>query len=309
MRIGIGIGDATASGGTLDQVVERFRKAEQDGFDSAWISNTFSADALTTLALAGQATESIELGTFVVPTYPRHPVAMAQQALTTSLAANGRLILGLGLSHRVVIEDMFGLDFSKPVRHMREYLSVLSPMLNSEAVKHEGEEFRVAAQIRMPAAPRPALLIAALGPQMLRLAGRRADGTLTWMGGPKYLRETAIPTIRAAAEEAGRPEPRIVAGFPIAVTSDLDAARETAAKTFGTYDQFPSYRAVLDAEGATHPADIAIVGDENGVRARLRELAEIGVTDIHASAFRVQGDPEVLGRTWDFLASVARDGV
>jgi 5,10-methylenetetrahydromethanopterin reductase len=309
MQIGIGIGDAVGTGGTLDEVLRRFQQAEKDGFHSAWMANIFSLDAITTLALAGRVTNSIELGTFVVPTYPRHPAAMAQQALTASLASGGRFILGIGLSHRVVIEDMFGLDYSKPVRHMREYLSVLNPMLGGEPVRFTGEEYRVAAQVRVPGAPRPPLLVAALGPQMLRLAGRMADGTATWMGGPKYLRDTAIPSIRAAAAEAGRPEPRIVSGFPVAITTHVDKALESAASNFAVYGQLPSYRAVLDVEGAPGPADIAIVGDEAAVRSRLRELADSGVTDLNASAFRVDGDPDVLSRTWDFLASVARNGL
>ena len=309
MKIGIGIGDAVGTGGTLDHMLERFQKAENDGFHSAWMANIFGLDAITTLAIAGRVTRSLELGTFVVPTYPRHPAAMAQQALTASLASGGRFILGLGLSHRIVIEDMFGLDYSKPIRHMREYLSVLNPMLSGEPVKFSGDEYRVAAQIAVPGAPRPPLVIAALGPQMLRVAGRMADGTATWMGGPKYLRETAIPTIQKAAEEAGRPSPRIVSGFPVAVTTSKDEAYQSAARSFANYGQLPSYRAVLDVEGAANPADIAIIGDEAEVRSRLKELAETGVTDLHASAFKVNGDPDVLNRTWDFLASLARDGL
>ncbi len=311
MRIGIGIGQPNPIGDTssLDLMLDRFKKAEQDGFQSAWMANIFSLDAITTLALAGRETRSLELGTFVVPTYPRHPAAIAQQALTTSLASGGRFTLGVGLSHRIVIEDMFGLDFSKPIRHMREYLSVLNPLLAGEAARFTGEEYRVAAQLSVPGAQKPSLIVAALGPQMLKLAGRMADGTATWMGGPRYLRETAIPTITAAATEAGRPAPRIVSGFPVAVTNMRDEALAAAAKDFANYGQLPSYRAVLDREGVEGPGDIAIVGDEATVRARLKELAEIGVTDLNASAFRVPGDDEVLGRTWDFLASVARDGL
>lgn len=305
MRIGIGVD----TNGDLATVLDRFRQTEAEGFHAVWIPNIFSYDAITLLALAGTVTQRLELGTFVVPSYPRHPAAIAQQALTAAAAAGGRFTLGIGLSHRVVIEDMFGLDFSKPVRHMREYLSVLMPLLAQEAVRFKGSEYRVAAKLDVPGVQRPPVVVAALGPQMLRVAGRLADGTATWMGGPRYLREVAIPAIRAAAAEAGRPEPRIIAGFPVAVTSDPDAARKSAAKSFEMYGQLPSYRATLDRGGAQGPADVAIVGDEAAVRRQLRELAEIGVTDFNGSPYRVEGDPDASKRTRDFLAAVARGGL
>ncbi len=306
MRIGIGI----EVGANLDETLENFRRAEADGFQSAWLSNIFGFDAITLSALGARVTESIEIGTFVVPTYPRHPVAIAQQALTTSAAAGpGRFTLGIGLSHKVVIEDMFGLDYSKPIRHMREYLSVLNPLLAGESASFRGEEYRVNARLDVPGATKPSLVVAALGPQMLKLAGRMADGTATWMGGPKYLAETAIPTIRTAAAEAGRPEPRIVSGFPVAVTNNVEAARESAAHVFQVYGQLPSYRAVLDVEGAANPADIAIVGNEDEVVRQLRQLAEIGVTDLHASVFRVREDPGAAHRTRKLLSELAKSGV
>lgn len=304
MRIGIGIDGE----GPLEGVLARFQQAEEDGFASAWMPNIFGYDAIMTIALAGNVTSRIELGTFVVPTYPRHPTAIAQQALTASAATSGRFTLGIGLSHKIVIENMFGLDYSKPVRHTREYLSVLMPLLQGKQVSFQGEEFRVNAGMTVPAAP-PQVLVAALGPQMLKLAGRFADGTATWMGGPKYLAETAIPAIRAAAREAGRPEPRIVSGFPIAVTGDVDGARAAAAKVFEIYGSLPSYRAVLDVEGAATAADVAIVGDAATVRSRLRALAESGVTDLNASPYPVRGDESAMQRTREFLADLAGNGL
>ena len=309
MKIGIGIGGGTGEDGTLADVIEQARQAEADGFASAWMANIFGPDAITTLALAGQVTSTIELGTFVVPTYPRHPTAIAQTALTAAAATNGRFTLGIGLSHKLVIEDMFGLDYSKPIRHMREYLSVLNPLLAGEAVRFRGEEYRVAAQISVGGANRPPVIVAALGPQMLKLAGRMADGTATWMGGPKYLADTAVPLITAAAKEAGRPAPRIISGFPIAVTNKRDEARQSASKVFEIYGQLPSYRAVLDVEGAKDAADVAIVGDESEVERALRNLAEAGVTDLNGSPFPVPGDPEAPARTRTFLARLARAGL
>jgi len=306
MKIGLGIGITGSEG--IDDVIRQIQRAEEAGFDSAWLPNIFGLDAITTIAVAGRETSRIELGTFVVPTYPRHPVAMAQQALTAAAAAGGRFTLGIGLSHRIVIEGMFGLDYSKPVRHMREYLSVLIPLLEGKQVQFRGEEYRVQAQLTVPGVSRPSVVVAALGPQMLKLAGRLADGTATWMGGASYLRNTAIPAIRAAAAEAGRPAPRVVSGFPVAVTDYPDRARESAARIFAVYGQLPSYRAVLDVEGAAGPADVAIVGAEAEVEARLRELADAGVTDFNASPFPVDGDPGAVRRTVEFLAAARREG-
>ena len=305
MRIGIGV-DTSAP---LDATLENFRQAEADGFASAWIANIFSWDAVTLLALAGRVTERMELGSFVVPTYPRHPAALAQSALTASAAADGRFTLGIGLSHKVAIEDMFGLDYSKPARHMREYLSVLMLLVHGEAVRYRGEEYRVAAQLTVPGAKPPQVIVAALGPAMLKIAGRMADGTATWMGGPKYLAETAIPTIREAAREAGRPEPRIVSGFPIAVTNEVDSARSPPRTSSRCIGSLPSYRAVLDVEGAATPADVAIVGNESEVEQQLRHLADIGVTDFNASPFGVRADPGAASRTREFLKQLAGTGI
>ncbi|HEY7910092.1 MAG TPA: TIGR03564 family F420-dependent LLM class oxidoreductase, partial [Thermomicrobiales bacterium] len=257
-------------------------------------------DALTLLALAGQHTRTVELGTFVVPTYPRHPVALAQQALTTNAATGGRLVLGIGLSHRVVMEQGLGFDWSHPIRHMREYLTCLTGLLSGEPVTFAGEEFHITNfGITVPGATPPAVLVAALGPQMLRLAGRHADGTALWMGGARYLATDAVPTITAAASEAGRPAPRIVAGLPVCVTDHAEAVRAEADRAFATYGRLPSYRAVLDKEGAASPADVSLIGDEAVVLAGLRALAEAGATDLIAAVYTPVG--ENAARTYDLL--------
>lgn len=305
MRIGIGVEQR----GTIDEVLAKVQKAEAEGFAAVWCPNISSFDAITLMALAGRVTTTLELGTFVVPTYPRHPLAMAQQALTAAAASNGRFTLGIGLSHRMIIEDMFGLDFSKPIRHMRDYLSILGRALTGEPTRYEGREYRVAFQVNVPGAPKPPVIVAALGPQMLHLAGTLADGTATWMGGVKYLEETAIPAITAAAREAGRPGPRIVCGLPVAVTSDAEAARASAARSYANYSQIPSYRAVLDRGGVPDASAVAVVGDEDAVAAQLRQFRDIGVTDFNASPFAVQGDPGAPARTYAFMAALARKGL
>lgn len=304
MRIGIGLG---LSGGepTLADLVGDARRAEDAGFASAWLPNyTRSFDALTVLAVAGTETSRIELGSFVVPTYPRHPSALAQQALSVQAATGNRLALGIGLSHKVVIEDQLGLDYSRPIAHMREYLTVLNGLLSGEPLTHAGELYRVAAQVRVPQATPPPVIVAALGPDMLRLSGRLADGTATWMGGLAYLRDTAVPTITAAATRAGRPAPRIVAGLPVCVTTDAAAARETASRQFEPYGRLPSYRATLDRGGADGPGDIAVVGDARSVQEHLQQFAAAGVTDLNAAIFAAPGgSPQA---TYELLASLCQ---
>src|SRR5580692_9863771 len=249
MRIGTSVterGGATA----LAQMADDLRQAADDGFASAWMANIFGLDALTALAVAGSQAPGIELGTAVVPTYPRHPAVLAQQAMTAALAIGpGRLTLGIGLSHQIVIESMYGYSFDKPARHMREYLSVLLPLLDGTAVSMDGETVHAHIGLTTPRAARIPVLVAAMAPRMLELAGGKADGTILWMTGPNTVRDYVVPSITAAASAAGRPAPRVVCTLPVCVTDDADAARSAAATEFVIYGQLPSYRAMLDKEG------------------------------------------------------------
>ncbi|MGW3345389.1 TIGR03564 family F420-dependent LLM class oxidoreductase [Nonomuraea rubra] len=271
---------ADAIGGLRDQIAQ----AVEDGFSSAWLSNIFGLDAITALTAAGVQAPPIELGTAVVPTYPRHPAVLAQQAMTANAALGGRFALGIGLSHKMVIENMFGYSFERPGRHMKEYLDILIPASRGEQVDYQGETLKANVRLTTPGAGFP-VLIAALGPRMLRLAGTVADGTVLWMTGPKTVAEHIAPTIQAAAAEAGRERPRIVCALPISVTDDPAAAVARANEIFKIYGQLPSYRAMLDREGAAGPGDAAIVGDEDTVLARLEELKQAGVTDFVGSMF------------------------
>ena len=288
MRIGI-FGGA-ANDGTLDAMVAEAKRAEADGFASYWAPQIFGHDALTALAVIGREVPRIELGTSVVPTYPRHPMMMAQQALTVNAACSGRLCLGIGLSHQIVVESMWGMSFAKPVRHMREYLEVMMPLLEGRPVAHTGEEFRVNGGVSVPGGSRPNVVIAALGEQMLKVTAALADGTLTWCTGPQTLANHTVPTLKAAAEKAGRDSTRVIAALPVCVTKDKDAAFERAAQVFVVYGQLPSYRAMLDKEGVSGPADIAVVGSESEVIDRLAALADIGVTDFAAVEFGATPD-------------------
>lgn len=287
---------------TIDAAVEAARATAEQGFAGWWVPQIFGMDALTMLAVVGREVPGIELGTAVIPTYPRHPMMLAAQALTTQAASGGRLTLGIGLSHQMVIENMFGISFEKPVRHMREYLAILMPLLHTGAVSFNGDVLTANGGVTVADAPPCPVLMAALGPQMLQLAGTVADGTVTWMTGPATLGDHTVPTIAKAAEEAGRPAPRIAASLPVCVTDDPDGARARAAELYEVYGMLPSYRAMLDREGAAGPADVALVGSEDDVRAGIQRLADAGATDFAAAEF-AHGDDERT-RTRELLRSL-----
>jgi 5,10-methylenetetrahydromethanopterin reductase len=300
MRIGTSL-SVPDSPQALSLLGDQLRRAADDGFSSAWMANIFSLDALTALAVAGSGVPGIEIGTAVVPTYPRHPAVLAQQALTTALALDGRLTLGIGLSHKIVIEDMYGYSFDAPAVHMSEYLSILLPLLAGQPVSFTGTTMRAGIGLSVPGAGQVPVLLAALGPRMLRLAGQRTAGTVLWMTGPATVRDYIAPTINAAARDAGRPEPRIVCILPVCVTDDPDSARARTAKALEIYGQLPSYRAMLDREGAAGPADVAIVGTEDAVATQITALADCGVTDFVATEF-ARGDDQ--RRTRDLIKTM-----
>lgn len=289
---------------SVTAIVEDAKRAEEEGFTVFAMANVFAHDAIGTLTLVGGLTSRIELTTGVVPTYPRHPMTMAQQALTAQAASGGRFTLGIGLSHQVVIEGTFGISFDRPARHMREYLSVLMPLLHGEAVQYEGDQYTLRGRLRIPDAEPVPCLLAALAPVMLRLAGEVADGTALWMTGAKTVEEHIGPRIRRAASNAGRPDPRIVCYLPIALTGDAAGAREAAAQQFSGYGRLPSYRAMLDIEGAPGPEDVVLVGDEAALDAALDRLAAVGVTDFVGAPFAA--DDGAVGRTRAYLADRAR---
>ncbi|GAA5058882.1 F420-dependent oxidoreductase-like protein [Thermocatellispora tengchongensis] len=295
MRTGLMINVPARPDG-LDRLRDSLARAADDGFASAWVSNIFAFDALTALTAAGAQVPGIELGTAVIPTYPRHPAVLAQQALSADVALGGRLTLGIGLSHQPVIEGIFGMSFDKPVRHMREYLSVLIPLLRGESVDFTGETLSAHIALGVPVSRPMPVLVAALGPKMLKLAGERADGTVLWLTGPKTVAGHIAPAITEAARAAGRPAPRIVCALPVCVTGDAEAARARAAEIWQGYGDLPSYRAMLDREGAGGPADVALIGDEDTVAAQVEALAKAGVTDFVAALY--QRDDE---RTRAFL--------
>lgn len=302
MRIGVMLG---ASGGddSIDAVVRTARRVEQAGLDNLWMANIFSFDAISTLSIVGREVPRLRLGTAVTPTFPRHPTAIAQQALTAAAATGNRFVLGIGLSHKVVIENMLGLSYDAPARHMREYLDVLMPLLRGETLNYQGELYRVGGlTLTVPGAEPVPTVVAALGPLMLRVAGELADGTNTWMVGPKTMETHIVARLTKAAEAAGRPAPTVVGGVPIVLTRKPDEARQRIAQALVMYGQLPSYRAMLDREGVAGPADIAIVGDENALRGEMDRFRNAGVTDFNAAIMAVEDG--AYERTLEFLASM-----
>ncbi len=311
MRMGIMTGTRARSANvneigrthTVDEISGLAARAENAGFDTLWMANVFSLDAIMTLAIAGRETKKIEVGTAVTPTYPRHPTAIAQQAVTAAAACGNRFTLGIGLAHKVMIEDALGLSYAKPARHMREYLEVLTPLLRGEEANFSGEQYSVhGLTVGAAGVDSVPIVIAALGEHMLKLAGRFTDGTITWMVGPKTLEGHTIPTLVNAATAAGRNAPRVIAGFPIALTHRVDEARAKLAPGLAIYGSLPSYRAMLDREGIDDPVGIAIIGDEATLREGVARARDAGATDFNAAIAEV--DEGAYDRTFDFLASL-----
>lgn len=296
MKVSLGLGEialgATEGMGlSLDDLVAEAQAAERDGFHGAYLANINGLDAMTACAVIGRATSTIQLGTGVVPTYPRHPAAMAQQALTVQAASGNRFSLGIGLSHQIVIENMLGMSYAKPFSHMRDYLGVLAPLIRTGMARVKNESFQVNSFLSVAGAKPCPILVAALAPKMLALAGAVADGTVTWMVGARTLREHVVPSITAAAAEAGRPAPRVVVSLPVAVHADEAEARQAAAERFAIYGQLPAYRRMLDREGADQdPGTVAVVGSAARVREQLEALRDAGATELVAACFPVGAD-------------------
>jgi len=291
------LGDAGSSN-PVDACVRNVAQLHDEGFRRLWMSQLpYDPDLLTILAVALREVPDIEVASGVLPIQNQHPMQMAQRALTVSLVSGGRFVLGIGMTHQAVSEGMWGIPWDKPVRRLNEYLDGLLPLLAGEAADATGQIVTTKGALMIAGAPKPDVYVAALGPQLLRIAGRRTAGTCTWMTGPKTLAGHVSPTLRQAAADAGRPEDavRVVAALPVSVTDDVDGARKLAAEQFSVYGVLPSYRAMLDREGYAGPEDAAIIGDEATVRDRLVELKAAGVDEYVGATF--DSSPEGRART------------
>jgi F420-dependent oxidoreductase-like protein len=286
MRIGL-----TGGGANADRMIQQAVDAEADGFTSLWYASAVFGDPLVAMALAGRATSTIELGTSVLQTYTCHPVLQANRGASTAAAmARPGFTLGVGPSHQLVIEEAYGLSYDHVGAHTEEYLTVLGALLRGESVHHRGAHFRVEVPTVNPPPQPVSLMLSALAPRLLRVAGELTDGTILWMANARSIETQVAPTINTAASAAGRSVPRIVAGLPVAVHDDVAEARGTAANDFANYGMLPNYRRILDIGGAAGPGDAAIVGDEASVAAQIEALFAAGATDVWAAPFPVGAD-------------------
>lgn len=314
MRIGLMVGSdkersrADRLGGLLDDG----KAAEDQGFASFWMPQVPGyLDALTAVALLGQATSRIEIGTAVVPIQTRHPLIMAQQALTTQAACDGRFTLGVGPSHHWIIADQLGLDYDRPARLVRDYLEVLAAAsAGPGTVAVDNDNYRVHSPVDVTEAFDMPVLIAALGPHMRRLAGERAGGTILWMADERAIGDYVVPHITKAAESAGQSETRVVAGVPVALCAEGEGgdARSYASEVLGHADFSPNYVRLLEHGDADDVGDTMAAGDEAAILERLRRYRDAGVTDLAARVVPLGADPDARRRsrrrTQEFVASL-----
>ncbi|MCP9271864.1 TIGR03564 family F420-dependent LLM class oxidoreductase [Mycolicibacterium arenosum] len=303
MRFGL-----TGGAGTVDKIVAQAQRAEADGFSALWYASNVAGDPLTAMALAGRATSRIELGTAVLQTYPCHPLLQANRVAAAANAMNRPgLTLGLGPSHRPLVEGVLGLDYDHPGRNTEEYLRIVTALLDGQRVDVDGEDWTTHSDGRMATLDHPVpVLLSALSPRLLRVAGELAAGTVLWMATAEAIDRHVAPTLTAAAEAAGRPAPRIVAGLPIVVHDDAAQAREAIAATSGAYAGMPNYRRILDRGGVSDPAEAAIVGTEREVTQQLNRLIDAGATDVWAQLTPVGPDRRTsLIRARDLLRSLS----
>ncbi|WP_176968906.1 TIGR03564 family F420-dependent LLM class oxidoreductase [Amycolatopsis xylanica] len=317
MRIGLNID----GGRDYAELLAKIGHASRSGYSAAWLPQSpgggprkrsgrdrrhklFGYDSLTALAVAGTQVDGIELGTCVLPTYSRHPMVMAEQALTCQAGYGGTVTLGIGVSHRHVVEDQWGYSYDRTAKRMAEYVTVLNSIFETGEVHFEGETVTARGSLSIAERKIP-ILVAALGPKMLDVAGELTDGVITWMTGPRTLDEHTVPRLTAAAERAGRTRPRVVASLPVCVTEDAETARELAARMFLIYRSLPNYKAMLDREDADHGGDISLVGTEDEIAGAVKRLAEIGVTDLNAL---VIGSEEEQARAHALLPELTSGG-
>ena len=316
MRIGLMIGPE--KGRYRDKVarlVADAEAAEQAGFSSIWMPQVpGDFDAFTAITLMGRATERIELGTAVVPIQTRHPIAMAQETLSSQAVCEGRFTLGLGTSHHWIIEGMLGLPYERPAHQMRNYLEVLNAALRGPgSVDVENDGYRVHSPIDVTDWGPTPVLLAALGPVMLRLAGEQTSGTILWMADERAVAEHVVPRITRAAREAGRPAPRVIAGIPVALcrNDEVDDARAWTNRVFGQAGFSPNYQRLLERGDATNEGDLLAAGDESAVVDRLRAFRDAGTTDLAVRVVPLgphrEARIESRKRTLSFLASLCSE--
>ena len=287
MRIGL-----AATSTDLNEVIAQGRSMEADGFTSLWFGNAILGDPLAGIAVVGRETKTLELGTSVLQTYPCHPLLQANRAASVANAMGRSFTLGIGPSHRALIEGFYGLSYEHPGRNTEEYARIMAQLLGGEKGDFEGEDWTTHGEVAVPQAHRVPLLISAMSPRLLRVAGELADGTITFLAGAKALESHVVPRIRAAAQAAGRPEPRIVVGLPVAVHEDIGEVRAALADRAAILDPLPNYQRILSLGGYERSTDVAITGNARSVKAQLRALLDAGASDIWAGIIAAGDDPQ-----------------
>jgi len=309
MRIGVFISETWGDPSPVDEIRERASAVEAAGLSAGWVPYLpWALDALSAVQAAGEVTHTIELGTAVVPTYLFHPLAMARQAASVQAAVGREITLGIGCSNVHVI-GMHGLAYDRPADHVREYLEVLQRAARSQGqVVYEGEIFRPNGLYSTPGAGLGPILVGALGPRMLRVAGELSDGTLATWSNARAIETVIGPGIREAAKAAGRPEPRVGGVVPVTVTQDVSSVRALARQHFGTYDGLPRYQRMVELGGIESASDVCVIGGEGEVRTQLQAFADAGMTDFLAAPYSPGADPEAQWqRTVGCLGALAGD--
>jgi F420-dependent oxidoreductase-like protein len=307
MSLGVVLTADQSTSNAVDVVVAQARQAAGAGVRHVWFAQRFDYDSPALAALVGREVPEVSVGTSAVPIFGRHPIALAASAATAQAATHGRYTLGLGLGSRAFVEEVYGVPFERPIARLRDFLSALRPLLANGSVDFDGET--ITAKTPLPSAlpgatPPVRVLVAALGPQALRVAGELADGTLPYLVGPRALAEHIVAPITKAAEAAGRPAPRVVAGVLATVTDDVDAARERAVRATAFYDGIPSYQRTVALSGGRRAADLVTVGDEETVAAEIRRYFDAGATEVFVTQTDL-GGPAGRLRTWKLLGELA----
>ncbi|MCD2463117.1 MULTISPECIES: TIGR03564 family F420-dependent LLM class oxidoreductase [unclassified Streptomyces] len=309
MTLGVTLG-STSVQRTIDSTVRLAREARDAGLHSAWFGQTFAYDSPSLAAIVGREVPGLQVGTSAIPVFGRHPLLVSSQAQTAQAATGGRYHLGLALGTRHLTETGFGIPYQRPIGLLREFLTALRPLLETGSADFHGELLTATTpySAAVPGArPTVPVLVAAMGPQALRVSGELADGILPFLAGPRALAEHIVPAVTAAAAAAGRPAPRIVALVPgvVTATAGVAAVREKAAEALALYERIPSYQRAIEASGAARAAEIAVIGDEETVAAEVRRYRDAGATEVVFTATELNGEDDRV-RTWRLLGELSR---
>ncbi|MGH4022241.1 MAG: TIGR03564 family F420-dependent LLM class oxidoreductase [Pseudonocardiaceae bacterium] len=308
MRIGIVL---PSTGGNItnivDATVEQARHAEDLDVRAVWFGQRFDYDSIALAAVVGREVPGVTVGSAAVPIIGRHPLLVGSLAQTAQAATGGRFQLGIGLGSKDFLAPLLGGVEDRPIAQLREFLTALRTLLDTGEVDFGGETLTARTPWPSPvpgAEPPVPVLVAAMGPQALRATGELAEGTLPFLAGPKALAEHVVPTINKAAARAARPQPRIVALVAGVVTGAVDEIRAKAYDQMQFFEPMPSYRRILDREGADRAGDLAVIGSEEQVAEQVRRYFDAGATEVVFTQTGLGGAEDQL-RTWRLLGQLA----